>query len=361
MKLLIDSDEFWKELKKDIDSSKKYIYISTLSYEGDSVGKKFSDQLLTHPSLDIRILIDEYTRYVLSDNFLYSPTNLFDSKLRLEAKETKQMISRLNQAGIKAKFTNPVGFFFLRYPARNHKKMIAIDDAVVYIGGINFSEHNFCWHDLMLRIEDEKVSRFLKEDFTSSWNGKNLNSIKSFSNITFYVFDGLTNENNHKPIFALINKARKSIFVQSPYLTFPFYEKLREAQRKGVEITLIAPENNNRKNMQYYTLWEAKRSGFNLYLYRERMTHLKAMLIDDRILILGSSNFDYLSYSSQQEIVAVITDPEIISEFRQRVVISDLKNSTPFDDQIPMAKEHIRYLLLRSLGKICVTLSRILS
>lgn len=359
MSLLIDSGEFWKALKKDIDSSQKYIYILTLSFEGDSVGKMLSDQLITSKAVDIRILIDQYTRYILSDHFLYAPKNLFDSKLRLEAKETKRMISHLNQVGINAKFTNPVGFFFLRFPARNHKKMLLIDDAVAYIGGINFSEHNFDWHDMMLRIEDEKVTQFLKEDFITTWNGKNLNTIRSFPNITFYVFDGRTNEDNHKPVFALIEKAEKSIFVESPYLSFPFYERLREARQKGVAVTLITPEKNNRKNLQYYSLWEARRSSFNLHLYRERMTHLKAMLIDDRILIMGSSNFDYLSYCCQQEIMAVVTDREIISEFKERVIIRDLKNSIPFDGEITMVKEHIRYFILRSLGKISVTLCRI--
>lgn len=359
MSLLIDSGEFWKALKKDIDSSQKYIYILTLSFEGDSVGKMLSDQLITSKAVDIRILIDQYTRYILSDHFLYAPENLFDSKLRLEAKETKRMISHLNQVGIKAKFTNPVGFFFLRFPARNHKKMLLIDDAVAYIGGINFSEHNFDWHDMMLRIEDEKVTQFLKEDFITTWNGKNLNTIRSFPNITFYVFDGCTNEDNHKPVFALIEKAEKSIFVESPYLSFPFYERLREARQKGVAVTLITPEKNNRKNLQHYSLWEARRSSFNLHLYRERMTHLKAMLIDDRILIMGSSNFDYLSYCCQQEIMAVVTDREIISEFKERVIIRDLKNSIPFDGEITMVKEHIRYFILRSLGKISVTLCRI--
>ena len=359
MSLLIDSGEFWKALKKDIDSSQKYIYILTLSFEGDSVGKMLSDQLITSKAVDIRILIDQYTRYILSDHFLYAPKNLFDSKLRLEAKETKRMISHLNQVGINAKFTNPVGFFFLRFPARNHKKMLLIDDAVAYIGGINFSEHNFDWHDMMLRIEDEKVTQFLKEDFITTWNGKNLNTTRSFPNITFYVFDGRTNEDNHKPVFALIEKAEKSIFVESPYLSFPFYERLREARQKGVAVTLITPEKNNRKNLQYYSLWEARRSSFNLHLYRERMTHLKAMLIDDRILIMGSSNFDYLSYCCQQEIMAVVTDREIISEFKERVIIRDLKNSIPFDGEITMVKEHIRYFILRSLGKISVTLCRI--
>ena len=63
------------------------------------------------------------------------------------------------------------------------------------------------------------------------------------------------------------------------------------------------------------------------------MTHLKAMLIDDRYLIAGSANFDYLSYRLYQEIIAIISDPLLIADFRARVMLPDLANSLAVDCQ----------------------------
>jgi cardiolipin synthase len=63
------------------------------------------------------------------------------------------------------------------------------------------------------------------------------------------------------------------------------------------------------------------------------MTHLKAMLIDNKYLIAGSSNFDYLSYRLYQELVAVITDANLIEDFRARVLLPDLANSRAVDCQ----------------------------
>jgi phosphatidylserine/phosphatidylglycerophosphate/cardiolipin synthase-like enzyme len=57
------------------------------------------------------------------------------------------------------------------------------------------------------------------------------------------------------------------------------------------------------------------------------MSHLKAMLIDDEYLIAGSSNFDYFSYRIHQELLAVITAPEVIAQFRERVMIPDLSRA----------------------------------
>jgi len=68
-------------------------------------------------------------------------------------------------------------------------------------------------------------------------------------------------------------------------------------------------------------------AGLRIYEYQPGMTHLKAMLIDDRYLVAGSSNFDYLSYRLYQEFIAIITDGRLIADFRERVMLPDIANS----------------------------------
>jgi cardiolipin synthase len=75
-------------------------------------------------------------------------------------------------------------------------------------------------------------------------------------------------------------------------------------------------------------------------MYQGRMAHLKAMLIDDEYLIVGSSNFDFLSSELMQEIVAVITHRQTIAEFRERVLDVDLKNTIPNEEKV----SHLRGL-----------------
>ena len=352
--LFVDSNEFWSNLKEDTKNSNKYVYIQTLSFEGDSVGKMFSDHLLSLRPRDIRILADTYTKYIISDRFYYRPKNFFDKNLRLERAETIKMIDDLNRLGVKVKYTNPVGPMFIKFPARNHKKMVLIDDRISYIGGINFSDHNFEWHDLMLKIEDQDITEFLKRDFLATWEGHNLSAEKEFKDIKFYLCDGHTNKKSFQVLFDLIKNAKKSIFIESAYASFPFYEKLRSAKKRGVKITIITPSKNNRKNIQRYTLWEAERSGFDLWLYQPSMTHVKAMLIDESILIIGSTNFDYISYSVEQELFAVITNQEIIDDFRRRIIEVDLQKSRKFNGEIKYKSGLLHYLVLKTLGAICI-------
>lgn len=356
--ILVDSNEFWKSLKTDVSSASKYVYLQTLSFEGDYVGKQLSDLLLSSNSYDRRLLIDSFTKYVLSDKFLYAPHNLSKSTLRHEASETNRLIRLLNNNSVKVKFTNPVGPALKKFVRRNHKKFVVIDDRIAYIGGINFSEHNFYWHDMMLRIEDSDIALFLKKDFLSTWDGQNQNISKQFGEIQFHLFDGYRNEAIVSEIFKIMETAKERIIIESPYLTSPFFEKLREIKRKGVLVTIIAPESNNRKFFDKYTRWESKRSGFDLRLYQDRMTHLKAMLIDDNYLLVGSSNFEFMSYLLQ-EMIAVITNSDVISNFKDKIFEEDLRNSINFECSKSNITGYVSFLRLKLLEKLLVSLSNI--
>src|SRR2546423_10103500 len=232
--LLIDFDEFWTRLNADIASAEQSVFVQTFSFEGDVVGKQLAQALLSSSARDKRVLADSFTRFVLSDRFRYAPANLFDENLRREARDTAAMMSELQGAAVAIKFTNPYGASPRKLLSRNHKKLIVIDNRAAYIGGINFSEHNAAWHDMMLRIDDRDAISFLRNDFQSSWEGRDQSASAQFDGIELLSADGRHNGNAFGRIIELIDGARKSIVVESPYVTFPFYERLRAATRRGV-------------------------------------------------------------------------------------------------------------------------------
>jgi len=358
MQLLVDSNEFWTKLKSDIALAKESVHVQTLSFEGDKVGKNISDELKKSDASDIRIIVDSYTKYIISDKFIYTPANLANSELRREVSETKKMIGDLKQNGVKVQFVNPVGFLLHKFPARNHKKMILIDGHIAYIGGINFSEHNFYWHDMMLRIENDEIAEFLGNDFKHTWQGENINQTRIFDGIELISFDGNNNEKLFRRIMDLLDSAKESICIESPYLSFPFFEKLKTAREKGVDITVITPDQNNKKTVKKYILWECRRSDLRVQLYQGRMTHLKAILIDDTTLIMGSTNFDFLSYTLQQEIAAIITEPKTVNDFKTKILAPDLRNSVEFSGELDKAAGQKLYRQLKSLGRLAVFLNR---
>jgi len=323
LELLVDSTAFWDRLQADIAGASRRVYVQTLSFEGDRIGCMLADSMTASPAADKRIIVDYYTKYVLSDKFRYSPRNWLDRELKEEHRATTRMVAGLNADGTQVKFVNPVGPLFVRMPARNHKKIIVVDDTIGYIGGINFSDHNFLWHDMMLRIESPGVAEFLAEDFLSSWQGRRYSGQLSLEDIELYSFDGRSNRDGFEPILNLIRSAESSIYVQSPYLSSPFTGAMRHAADRGASITVVSPDKNNKKPLRDYIHWESCRSGFDLRLYRDGMTHLKAMLIDDTYLIVGSSNFDKFSYCFEEETLAVISERQIIKDFKSRIIDKD--------------------------------------
>ncbi len=49
------------------------------------------------------------------------------------------------------------------------------------------------------------------------------------------------------------------------------------------------------------------------------MTHMKAIVVDDEVLVAGSANFDHLSYHVLQEVVTIVTDPGLREDFERLV------------------------------------------
>jgi cardiolipin synthase len=314
-------------LRADICAAKESVFIQTFALEGDSIGKQLAEALLASRAEDKRILADSFTRIVLSDRFRYAPSNLFDAKLKEEARETDLMRAQLSSAGVAIRFTNPYGAAPRKLLSRNHKKLIVVDNRAAYIGGINFSEHNAAWHDMMFRIEGTDAVEFLRKDFVSTWDARERPAHRTCEDVELLTLDGHDNRRAFQRVLELIDRAQHRIFVESPYITFPFYERLRAAAMRGVEVKIVTPEQNNWRLFRNYARLESARSGIDLRLYRG-MSHLKAMLIDDEYLVGGSSNFDYLSYRLYQEIIAIFTDCELIDDFRDRVMLPDLAYAT---------------------------------
>ena len=328
--ILVDSTDFWEALRADLAGARDHAYLQTYSFEGDRVGTALTEELLSSRVADRRLLVDSYTRVNQSDRWIPSPGFLFDRELREEVRNTRRLVATLRSHGVGVRFGRPFGFLGHRILRRDHKKIILLDDRVAYVGGINFSEHNFEWHDFMVRIEDRDVARFLRRDFLRSWEGRSERSSRRFPELglDLHALPGRGNREAFGGLVARIGNAERSIQVISPYLGPPFTRHLAAAVKRGVEVRVVGPLENNLGYLQRFLFAEAARFGFELHLFEDRMIHMKCMLIDDGVLVTGSSNFDLLSYHGfLAEVVAVIRSPSVIEAFRRKVLKPALAGS----------------------------------
>lgn len=313
--LHIGSADFWARAAKDIAAARRRVLIQAMTFEGDAAGRPVAEAVAASMAADRRVLVDDYTRHVINDTFLRASR---DSGLHAEAAATWALFEALQATGAGLRVTNPIAGNWLRYPLRNHKKLLVIDD-VAWLGGINFSDHNFAWHDMMLRLEGAEVADWLAGTFDLDWAGTPRASRKTFGrSLELLSLSGRDNPLHFAPLLDRFAKARERIDVISAYPTFPFVDALVAAAGRGVAVTIYTPRPNNKPIVRDYLLARCHGTGLTIRLLPE-MTHVKAALVDGEELIAGSSNFDFVSYRTSADYIATIRAPELVAEVEARL------------------------------------------
>lgn len=315
--LLIGAAEFWQRAQADMDAAQRRVLVQAMTFEADGAGRGVTAAIVGASAIDRRVLVDDYSRNVINDTLLpHLPFR--PAAVKREARETLAMFAGLRPRGVGVRITNPVLGNPLRYPLRNHKKLLVIDDAA-YVGGINFSDHNFAWHDLMLRIEHPGAADFLAADFDRDWAGRPAAASAGFGDLALATVDGTDNPARLASLLARIAGARRSLDIVCAYPTMPFTAAFAAAARGGARVELFTPATSNKALISDYNAGAFAGTGVSLRRLRE-MTHAKAVLIDGETLLLGSNNFNFASYRTNGEILAEVGDPGLIADFTARIL-----------------------------------------
>ena len=317
--LAIGSGAFWRGAAADIAGARRRVLVQAMTFEGDSAGGALAGALLAARAADRRLLIDAYSFHVVNDTLLPSlPWR--DRSLRDEVRATRGLLDRLAGHDVAVAVTNPVGRNPLRFPLRNHKKLLVIDD-VAWLGGINFSDHNFAWHDLMVRIDDAEIAGWLAGTFEDDWCGTPRGATGRFGQTDLISLDGAGNEAALAPVLDLFASARRSIELVGAYPTRPFTDALVTAANRGCAVTIHTPIANNKPLLRDYLFDLPRRSpGLRLNLL-PGMTHAKAALVDGETLLFGSVNFNVASWRTNGDLLAITRDADLIAAFERDLFV----------------------------------------
>ena len=295
-----------------------------MTFECDAAGGAVAAAIRASAASDRRVLVDDYSRHVVNDHFVGPRA---PAPVIAEAKATRAMFDVLVADGIGVRVTNPIGRNRARYMVRNHKKLIVADD-IGYIGGINFSDHNFAWHDMMIRIADPVAVAALADDFDATWRSRGQARRTVAPGIILHALDGRDNAVAFAEVFAAFAAARATIDVVSAYPTEPFLGALATAAARGVRVRIFTPMPNNKPVVRDALIPFAARHGIEVRLLPD-MTHLKAIMIDDATLFAGSTNFDFASFHVEEEYLAILTDPVLLAQFRDLVLAPTAATALP--------------------------------
>ena len=315
--ILVD-DEFQKDLFEKIDAAQKRIYLQCMSFDGDVTGKSVAEKLIQaqRRGVDVRLSIDCFTDLYVSDTYYRK------KQVAQEVRETRRIIDDMRKNGIEIARTRPYGPFHVFFLYRNHKKLIIIDDSV-YIGGINISDHNFLWHDFMVRFNNAHLAHACTDDFK-----KTLQGVVQHINLDGQLY---TNNYVQQTFYELIQEAREEIILSSPYSHGVHLFEALSPFSKNVRIRVLTLKRNNFRILNIispYFFQALKKRRIELYCYKQ-FSHAKFIIVDRKKVFFGSSNFGLDSLLCKEEIAVLVHDPAFVKEFYEKLYEKQQMNLEP--------------------------------
>lgn len=137
--------------------------------------------------------------------------------------------------------------------------------------------------------------------------------------------------NIEEAIFVAITRARKYIYIETPYFipTASLLSAIQTTAMSGIDVRLIIPGRSDSGKVQYAAntyIESLLRNEVQVWRYAAGFTHTKLIVIDDELVIAGSANLDIHSLELNFETNICIYDPQVALEAKS-VYLNDLSDS----------------------------------
>jgi cardiolipin synthase A/B len=323
--LLEDGDHAYPAMLAAIHSARHSIHMAMYIFDDSQTGQMFAAALAERrkAGVEVRILCDGVGSIGTSAEFFKE----------LEAQGIE--VERFNPVNPGELLRKGVGII-----KRDHRKLLVVDGRTAFLGGINISSvygngssvsretskdpiDKRPWRDTQVELQGPVVAD-LQRLFVDSWakqtHGKPLEGSAYFPSLKPegpLVVRAITSapDSGLNPLYVTLVSAitasevevhiTMAYFVPDPQLL----QALEDAARRGVDVKIILPAHTdgwvvfNAGRSFYEGLLE---SGVKIYERKARVLHAKTATIDGVWSTVGSSNMDWRSLLSNEELNAVI-------------------------------------------------------
>ncbi len=260
--------------------------------------------------------------------------------------------------------------FFHRWFYRTHRKVLIVDDALAFLGGVNIHGSYADWLDLHMRIDGLLVRQLLKS-FAKIYalaGGKEQlipNRKKGQPSKTRAVlYKAKTWLIERWPIRGKsvlkdyyqkkCAEAQKSLVIVTPYFLPHAWllKSLKSAARRGVKIEVMIPKKTDIGIIN--TLHRIIAYGLKDYiriLFIPEMNHAKVLLVDDQEGLIGSNNIDAQSFDYNLEASLIFQRKDMVGDLK-KILETWRKIALPVEIIEKDYRLTITRVILRWLGKI---------
>ena len=296
-------DAMYPDMLTDLRAAKKTIYLEYFIIEPGEMWQSIVDILAqkVREGLDVRVMYDDLGSI---------STFNFSNALALE------------KLGIRCATFNPLLALKGTANYRDHRKMLIVDDAVAYSGGVNLAdryinrEHPYGhWKDRGFRLTGAPVRSFTHM-FLTFWNAFSLQKEEPMPMppaaaaaepaaqdgwVLSYYDSPLNSEATSNRLYIdLLSQATDYAWFFTPYLMLgdDLLDAMLAAAQRGVDVRIIMPGIPDKKlifrmSRSFYQVLLT--GGVKIYEYTPGFVHAKSLVCDDRAATVGTVNLDYRS------------------------------------------------------------------
>jgi cardiolipin synthase A/B len=316
-----------------IERARFRVWLEMYWFSGDALGARFFEALSRAAArgLEVRVVYDALGSYGTEQHW-------FDGLVRA--------------GGWVAEF-NPLRplerrFHLSKITLRNHRKVLLIDDAVVFTGGTNLASEwleaaagGQSWRDDLVEVTGPIVAA-LASAFAVSWQeatGQRLNAeiapqascgTMRVSMLTQGTFPRRRQAQN--AYIWRISAATRFVYLSHAYFVPEgrIARALAAAARRGVDVRILCP---GRSDVPIVSLasrhtWDRLlNSGVRIFEWNESVLHSKSAVIDGEWVTVGSLNLDRISLRNNRELNISVLDSDFAAVVERQFLL-DTERST---------------------------------
>jgi cardiolipin synthase len=331
--VLAEGQVVYDTLGAAIDEARHHVHAEYYLIRNDQTGAWFRDKLVqaAKRGVEVRLLCDGYGCLALGRGWRRP----------------------LRRAGVKVGLFMPMRSLLLQpVNLRNHRKIVVVDGRLALTGGVNIGDEYRGemrgigrWRDTHLCIEGPAAAG-LQRVFLQDWffaTGEGVDPKRYFPSTNGALGKATVavvpsgpdtrTEAIHRLFFAAISGATERVWITTPYFVpdAAMFVALQVAAMRGVDVKLILPSRSNHRvtfhagRSYYEQLLEA---GVHIHEYTPGMIHAKTMVVDGRIVLVGSANMDMRSFRLNFEVHALLHDERTAKDLEARF-LTDLAQTAP--------------------------------
>lgn len=319
---LVNGDQIFPAMLEAMEKARHSICLETYIYWNGEIAQKFADALskASRRDVEVRVVLDEYGCSQLDDRLLV----------------------QMRDAGVGIHMYRPVRWLQLRRSNhRSHRKLMIVDRSIGFIGGVGIADewsgdarNRSEWRDNHFRVTGPVVHD-MERVFDEHWPGDAL-AVSSDCPVDMdpqgslvagiLASEPLQNHYEVAMVFATaLDRAESSVHICSPYFLPDdrLKKALLAARERGVRVLVVTAGKHTDKQVVRWASrhnWEdLLEAGVEIFEFAPTLIHVKSMVVDSILTIVGSANFDVRSARLNDEACLVVKDRGFAEEEEDRI------------------------------------------